>query len=78
MKNYNLIKQVFVVLMITVSCLAHSAVKTPVVVGLSVSEFDKLFSGITEVKENSWENWGLTKEEWDKYLLIKEKTMWSS
>jgi integrating conjugative element protein (TIGR03759 family) len=74
----SILPKTFLVLVFALPSVSQAQKNTPSIVGLTVSETDALFGGITEIKENDWENWGLTKEEWDRYLIIKDKTMWAT
>lgn len=44
---------------------------------LSVSSFEKSLTDYGKTFTNAWDYWGLTKEEWDKYESIKQKSPWS-
>ncbi|GGY79110.1 integrating conjugative element protein [Cellvibrio zantedeschiae] len=44
---------------------------------LAVSTFESSLIEKAKTHENAWEYWGLTKQEWDRYTSIKEKSPWS-
>lgn len=44
---------------------------------LSVSTFESSILDKSKTHDNAWDYWGLTKPEWDRYLLLKEKSPWS-
>lgn len=41
------------------------------------TQLDAMFHDYTQLKENPWENWQLTEQEWKKYETILEKTPWA-
>ncbi len=45
---------------------------------LTKSELNYLFDDMDEIKPNVWDNWGLTKTEWEKYETIKTQTAWAT
>jgi integrating conjugative element protein (TIGR03759 family) len=65
-------------MVVATAAVAQSQKRGIDVTGLTVSELENLLGNVTEIKENQWENWGLTEEEWTKYQLIKEKTVWAT
>ncbi len=43
---------------------------------VEISTFESSLKDHTQTHENTWEYWGLTKEEWDRYESIKQTSPW--